>query len=350
MAVHGDLTRTYLVTGGAGFIGSHLIESLLAAGHRVFAIDDLSTGLGSNLDAVRNHPNFHFARAAISDSVVLDRLASQPDVIVHLAAAVGVKLVVENPVRTIETNVNGTEQVLKAALHYGCRVLIASTSEVYGKGSRVPFSEDDDVLLGPTIKNRWSYAASKMIDEFLALAYHREFGLPVTIFRLFNTVGPRQRGRYGMVIPRFVSQASKGEPLTVYGTGQQQRCFCDVRDVVEAIVGLSADNQALGRVFNIGSTEETSILALAEQVKALSESSSPIVRVDYDQAYAPGFEDMQRRVPDTSRIRELLGWTPSRCLTDILRSVIAAQGEFRKMGKTPAVLPMNHREDAEIAG
>ena len=346
MALHSDLTRTYLVTGGAGFIGSHLVESLLAAGHRVFAIDDLSTGLGSNLDPVRSHPNLHFARASVSDSVVLDRLASQSDVIVHLAAAVGVKLVVENPVRTIETNVNGTEQVLKAALHYGCRVLIASTSEVYGKGSRVPFSEDDDVVLGPTVKNRWSYAASKMIDEFLALAYHREFGLPITIFRLFNTVGPRQRGRYGMVIPRFVSQATQEEPITVYGTGEQRRCFCDVRDVVEAIVGLSGEDRALGQVFNIGSAEETSILALAEQVRALSESSSPIVRVDYDDAYGPGFEDMQRRVPDTSRIRDLLGWRPSRCLDDILTSVIAAQGEARRMGTMSGGLPTKHHEES----
>ena len=283
----------------------------------------------------------------MGDAVVLDRLASQSDVIVHLAAAVGVKLIVENPVRTIETNVNGTEEVLKAALHYGCRVLIASTSEVYGKGSRVPFSEDDDVLLGPTIKNRWSYAASKMIDEFLALAYHREFELPVTIFRLFNTVGPRQRGRYGMVIPRFVSQALQGEPITVYGTGDQRRCFCDVRDVVEAIIGLSADDRALGQVFNIGSTEETSMMELAGRVKALSESPSPIVRVDYERAYAPGFEDMQRRVPDTSRIEELLGWTPRYCLDEILANVIAAKTQEPIVGEIPDVLPVSGSEPAE---
>lgn len=316
--------KTYLVTGGAGFIGSHLIESLLAAGHRVFALDDLSTGRAANLDAVRRHPNFHFARAKVTDSVVLDRLASQSDVVIHLAAAVGVKLIVDHPVETIEINVNGTEAVLKAALHYECRVLIASTSEVYGKGSRIPFAEDDDVLLGSTMKSRWSYAASKMIDEFLALAYHREFGLPVTILRLFNTVGPRQRGRYGMVVPRLVAQALSGEPMTVYGTGEQQRCFCDVRDVVEAIIGLSEHRQAVGRVFNVGSTEETSIFSLAERIRTLAESSSPIIRIPYDQAYSPGFEDMQRRVPDTSRIHQLLGWTPRRCLDEILTSVVEA--------------------------
>ncbi len=316
--------KTYLVTGGAGFIGSHLVESLLAAGHRVFALDDLSTGRTPNIDAVRGHPNFHFARAKVTDSVVLDRLASQSDVIIHLAAAVGVKLIVDHPVQTIEINVNGTEAVLKAALHYECRTLIASTSEVYGKGSRIPFAEDDDVLLGSTMKSRWSYAASKMIDEFLALAYHKEYGLPVAIFRLFNTVGPRQRGRYGMVIPRLVAQALAGEPMTVYGTGEQQRCFCDVRDVVEGIVGLSEHREAIGRVFNIGSTEETTILSLAERIRTLAGSSSPITRIPYDQAYSPGFEDMQRRVPDTSRIHRLLGWNPRRRLDEILASVIEA--------------------------
>ena len=337
--------RTYLVTGGAGFIGSHLIESLLAAGHRVFAIDDLSTGQARNLEPLRRHPNFHFARAKVTDSIILDRLSSQSDVIIHLAAAVGVKLIVDHPVRTIETNVNGTEEVLKAALHYDCRVLIASTSEVYGKGSRIPFAEDDDVLLGSTMKNRWAYAASKMIDEFLALAYHHEFGLPVTIFRLFNTVGPRQRGRYGMVIPRLVAQALAGEPMTVYGTGEQQRCFCDVRDVVEGIVGLAEHPEAVGRVFNIGSAEETSILQLAERIKKLAASSSPITRVPYDQAYSPGFEDMQRRVPDTSRIHGLTGWAPQRRLDEILRNVIAAH-----RSRQPAVAPTSREVSRDWNG
>ena len=314
--------QTYLVTGGAGFIGSHLIESLLAEGHRVLAIDDLSTGCTENLAAVEVHPNFHFARAPITDALVPDRLASQADVIVHLAAAVGVKLIVEHPVHTIETNVNGTDHILRGALRYNCRVLVASTSEVYGKGSKIPFSEDDDVLLGATLKSRWSYAASKMVDEFLALAYHREFGLATTVFRLFNTVGARQSGRYGMVVPRLVAQALAGEPITVYGDGTQSRCFCDVRDVVEAIIGLSRHAEATGKVFNIGGTEEVSIRQLAERIRSNTGGASPIVSVPYEEAYAPGFEDMMRRVPDTSRIRALLGWRPVRTLDDILASVI----------------------------
>ncbi len=333
--------KTYLVTGGAGFIGSHLVESLLAAGHRVFALDNLSTGRAANLDAVRRHPNFHLARAGVTDSIVLDRLASQSDVVIHLAAAVGVKLIVDHPVETIEINVNGTEAVLKAALHYECRVVIASTSEVYGKGSRIPFSEDDDVLLGSTMKSRWSYAASKMIDEFLALAYHGEFGLPVTILRLFNTVGPRQRGRYGMVVPRLVAQALAGEPMTVYGTGEQRRCFCDVRDVVEAILGLAEHREAIGRVFNIGSTEETTILSLAERVRSLADSASRITHIPYDQAYSPGFEDMQRRVPDTSRIHALLGWTPRRRLDEILAGVIEARRGTQPMIGSPPTQPVS---------
>ena len=319
--------QTYLVTGGAGFIGSHLIDSLLAEGHRVLAIDDLSTGQIENLSAVASHPNLHFARASVTNDLVLDRLASEADVVIHLAAAVGVKLIVERPVRTIETNVTGTDHVLRAALRYNCRTLITSTSEVYGKGSRIPFSEDDDVLLGATSKSRWSYAASKMIDEFLALAYHRELGLAATVFRLFNTVGPRQSGRYGMVIPRLVSQAVAGEPITVYGDGNQSRCFCDVRDVVEAIVGLSKHSSAAGRVFNVGGTQEISIRRLAERIRTLAGSGSPIVPVPYEQAYAPGFEDMKRRVPDISRIGSLLDWRPVRTLEDILASVIS---EHRK--------------------
>jgi UDP-glucose 4-epimerase len=314
--------RTYLITGGAGFIGSHLAETLVARGQRVLVIDDLSTGRLENLRPLLAQPQFHFARASITDGIVLDRLASQADVIVHLAAAVGVMLIVEHPVHTITTNVMGTEAVLQAALRYNCRVLVASTSEVYGKGSKLPFGEEDDVLLGASSKSRWAYAASKMVDEFLALAYGREHGLAAIPFRLFNTVGPRQTGRYGMVIPRFVRQALRGEPITVYGDGRQSRCFGDVRDVVAAIIGLAGHPRAPGCVFNIGSTEEVSIGQLAATVKRLTRSRSPIVHQSYDDAYAPGFEDMQRRVPDCARLRQLLRWRPCYRLVDTLRAVI----------------------------
>lgn len=313
---------TYLVTGGAGFIGSHLAEALLKAGHRVLAIDNLSTGQQKNIAHLLDHSNFQFVRASITDSIVMDRLASQSDVIVHLAAAVGVRLVVEHPVQTIETNVMGTEKVLQSALRYGLRVLIASTSEVYGKGSKIPFSEDDDVLLGPTSKSRWGYAASKMVDEFLGLAYYHEYGLPVTPFRLFNTVGARQTGQYGMVIPRFVRQAINNQPITVYGDGTQQRCFCDVRDSVRAIIGLSTLSGAEGLVFNIGGTDEITIRGLAERVKIMADSDSEITHLSYDEAYAPGFEDMQRRAPSLERIGAYLGWEPSFSLDEILQSVI----------------------------
>jgi len=312
---------TYLITGGAGFIGSHLSDVLLAAGQRVLAIDNLSTGRIENVRHLLGRPDYHFAQASITDKVVLDRLASQADVIVHLAAAVGVQLIVEHPVHTIETNVGGTEAVLRTAQTYRARVLVASTSEVYGKGSRIPFTEDDDVLLGATSKSRWGYAASKMIDEFLALAYHREYGAPVAVMRLFNTVGPRQTGQYGMVVPRLMRQALRGEPLTVFGDGKQQRCFCDVRDVVQALVGLAHHPGAIGKVFNIGSEEEISILDLAKRIKALTASKSEIVLVPYAEAYAPGFEDMARRVPDISRVRALLGWQPRRSLDETLKAV-----------------------------
>jgi UDP-glucose 4-epimerase len=310
-----------LITGGAGFIGSHLAEALLGQDARVSAIDNLSTGQMANIQHLLCHPHFHFVRANILEPVVLDRLASEADVIIHLAAAVGVKLIVEHPVHTIETNVTGTEAVLKAALRYGCRVLIASTSEVYGKGSRIPFGEDDDVLLGSTRNSRWSYAASKMVDEFLGFAYHQEYGLPTVLFRLFNTVGPRQTGRYGMVIPRFVRQALAGEPITVYGDGTQQRCFCDARDAVKAIVGLAHHPDAVGRVFNIGGTSEISISDLAERVRSLTASQSPIVTIPYAQAYAHGFEDMQRRVPDIARVRALIDWEPTISLDETILAV-----------------------------
>lgn len=321
------MSKTYLITGGAGFIGSHLSDLLLADGHQVRVIDNLSTGRLKNIKQHLGKPNFHFARASIGDEIVLDRLASDADVIIHLAAAVGVKLIVEQPVHTIETNIMGTEVVLKAGVRYRCRVLIASTSEVYGKGSRIPFSEEDDVLLGTTNKSRWSYAATKMVDEFLALAYQQQYGVEVVPFRLFNTVGPRQSGRYGMVIPRFVRQALKGEAITVYGDGQQQRCFCDARDVVQALVGLAQHPHAPGNVYNVGSTEEVSIMELAERVKGLTGSRSRIVTIPYEEAYASGFEDMQRRVPDTARIHELIGWQAQRTLDEILDSVIAYERE-----------------------
>ena len=301
----------YLLTGGAGFIGSHLAERLLADGHTVAALDDLSTGRIENIAHLLSSDRFHFARADIRDEIVLDRLASQCDVLVHLAAAVGVELIVREPVRTIETNILGTEAVLKTAVRYGCRTLIASTSEVYGKGLRIPFAEGDDVVLGTTTKSRWAYAASKMVDEFLSLAYNRQFGLPVVVFRLFNTVGPRQTGAYGMVVPRLMKQAILGEPLTVFGSGAQQRCFADVADAVEAICSLANSAEAVGRVFNVGNpNEEISMLELAQRVRQVAASSSEIQMVSYDDAYAPGFEDMERRVPDISEIKKIIGWTP----------------------------------------
>lgn len=314
---------TCLITGGAGFIGSHLADALLGRGHRVLVIDNLSTGRVENIAHLRTHPLFQFVHANIQDEATLANLAAQSKIIFHLAAAVGVKLIVENPVHTIETNVLGTELVLRTAVRYGCRVLIASSSEVYGKNSKVPFSEDDDIVLGPTSRARWAYAASKIVDEFLAQAYYTQFGLPVVCARMFNTIGPRQTGLYGMVVPRFVRQALRGEPLSVYADGSQTRCFCDVRDVVEALIGLAMHPDAAGRVFNVGSTEEVSILALARKIIELTDTCSPIEFIPFDRAYAPGFEDMQRRVPDITRIRQLLGWQPTRSLEDSLRTIIA---------------------------
>lgn len=314
--------QTYLVTGGAGFIGSHLADALLAAGHRVVAVDDLSTGSLRNVQHLRQHERFQLVRASIRDPLVVDRLASDADVIVHLAAAVGVKLIVDRRVHTLETNVMGTETVLRAGLRYDRRVLLASTSEAYGKGSRVPFSEDDDVLLGSTSKPRWGYAISKLLDECMGLAYHSEYGLPVVPFRLFNTTGARQSGAYGMVVPRFVRAALAGEPITVHGDGSQRRCFCDVRDVVQALVGLAEHPQAPGRIFNVGSNEEVSVLELAQRVKAITGSSSPITHVSHAEVYGADFEDMQRRVPDIARVRTLLGWAPKYSLDEIIRSIM----------------------------
>ena len=331
-----NLPKRILITGGAGFIGSHLAKALIERGHDVTVIDNLSTGRFENIQPLLEQyapgnggPYFSFVIDTLTNAIVLDRLASECDVIFHLAAAVGVKLIVEHPVHTIETNVMGTEAVLKAAVRYRAKVLIASTSEVYGKGNRIPFHEDDDVVLGPTLRSRWSYAASKMVDEFLALAYYREKGLPVVIFRLFNTVGPRQRGRYGMVIPRFVRQALQGEPLTVYGDGQQSRCFLHVNDAVEALIGLAQSPNAVGQVFNVGSTEEISIVELARKVVQYAMGSSTgngddIVFVPYEQAFEAGFEDMRRRVPSIAKIRQCIGWEPKYTLDETLRDVIAS--------------------------
>ncbi len=319
-------SKTFLITGGAGFIGSHLSKYILQRGHTVFALDNLSTGTIDNINDIRSNPEFaerfHFVRDDIMNEMVLDRITSQVDIVVHLAAAVGVQLIVEKPVHTIETNIMGSEVVLKTALRYGCRVMLASTSEVYGKGVKIPFNENDDVLLGNTSKSRWAYAASKMIDEFLGLAYHQEYGLEVVPFRLFNTVGARQTGRYGMVIPRFVQQALRGEPIRVFGDGTQSRCFCDVRDVVEAIYSLSLHAEAPGKLFNVGSREEISMMDLAKKVKELSGSASDIVLIPYAEAYPPGFEDMQRRMPDNTRVHDLTGWKPTHTLEQILKSVI----------------------------
>jgi UDP-glucose 4-epimerase len=312
-----------LITGGAGFIGSHLADAYLQRGDEVLVIDDLSTGTIENIRHLKNNPRFQYTIDSVHNQPVTAELVDQCDVVVHLAAAVGVKLIVESPVRTIETNVRGTEVVLALANKKQKRVLIASTSEVYGLSTDIPFKEDGNLVMGATTKGRWSYACSKAIDEFLALAYWREKKLPTTIVRLFNTVGPRQTGRYGMVIPTFVKQALAGRPITVYGNGKQTRCFGYVGDVVGALIKLMDHAESVGQVYNIGSTEEISIVKLAEKVKELTNSDSEIVFVPYDDAYEEGFEDMPRRVPDTSKIKRLVGFQPKMTLEGILQSVIS---------------------------
>jgi UDP-glucose 4-epimerase len=311
-----------LITGGAGFVGSHLAEALLDRGDEVFALDNLSTGSIENIAHLKSHPKFHYTIDTVTNEPVLAELIDQCDVVVHLAAAVGVKLIVEAPVHTIETNVHGTEVVLKHANKKKKLVLIASTSEVYGKSADVPFREDADLVLGPSAKHRWAYACSKLIDEFLALAYWKERKLPIIIVRLFNTVGPRQTGQYGMVIPTFVRQALAGKPITVFGDGHQSRSFTYVGDVVRAVVALMDEPRAVGNVFNIGNGHEITIGELAERIKTLAASRSEIVRIPYDEAYEAGFEDMPRRVPDISKVKALVGYTPTVELDEILKRVI----------------------------
>ena len=312
----------YLITGGAGFIGSHLAEKLLREGHTVTIIDDLSTGSIRNIEHLKSILQFNYVIDSIFNRSLLAELIDDCDAIFHLAASVGVRLIVESPVRTIETNVRGTEGILACAGKKKKKVLIASTSEVYGKAGKVPFAEDDDLVMGPTQKGRWSYACSKAIDEFLALAYWREKGLPVVIARLFNTVGPRQTGRYGMVLPTFVRQALSGQPLTVYGDGTQSRCFCHVGDTVSALCELIEEPRAVGQVFNIGSEEEIRIAELARLVKNLSGSDSPIRYIPYNEAYEEGFEDMLRRVPDIHKIKEMIDFRPTKNTRQIIQSVI----------------------------
>ena len=311
-----------LITGGAGFVGSHLAETLLARGDTVYSLDNLSTGSIENIEHLKGNPHFRYAIDSVMNEPVVAELIDRVDVVFHLAAAVGVRLIVESPVNTIETNVHGTEMVLKLANKKKKKVIVASTSEVYGKSNEVPFNEEADLVLGATTKGRWSYACSKAIDEFLALAYHKEKHLPVVVVRFFNTVGPRQTGRYGMVVPNFVKQAVLGHPITVYGDGTQSRCFTYVTDVIEALVKLAEHPAAVGHVYNIGNDrEEVTILELAQRVKQRTETSSEIVFVPYDKAYEEGFEDMPRRVPDLTKVRSLIAYEPKVHLDEILDRV-----------------------------
>jgi UDP-glucose 4-epimerase len=316
-----------LLTGGAGFIGSHLAERLLELGHEVHVLDNLSTGSIDNITHLKGRAGFSYVIDSVTNEPLLAEMIDQCDVVFHLAAAVGVKLIVEQPVHTIETNVHGTEVVLKHANKKKKLVVIASTSEVYGKSADVPFREGADLVLGATVKHRWAYACSKLIDEFLALAYWKEKKLPIVIVRLFNTVGPRQTGQYGMVLPTFVRQALAGQPITVFGDGTQSRSFTYVADVVDALVKLAQEPRAIGEVFNIGNTEEVTIRELAERVKRMTASNSPVQFVPYDEAYEAGFEDMPRRVPDISKVGQLVGYEPRLGLDEIICRVVES---FRK--------------------
>jgi UDP-glucose 4-epimerase len=311
-----------LVTGGAGFIGSHLVEKLLQTGHQVMVVDDLSTGNLKNLQSVKDNKSFSFVQDSVRNAQTIDSVIKRCDVVYHLAAAVGVQLIVDEPVRTIETNIHGCEVVLENANRYGKKVLIASSSEVYGKSEAVPFSEDDDAVLGSTRFARWSYACSKAIDEFLAFAYRDQFNLPVVIVRIFNTVGPRQIGQYGMVVPRFVTSALKNEPIYIYGNGKQSRCFAHVSDVVGGLVALMESDKTAGGVYNIGSDEEVTIEALADMVIGLTGSSSKKQYLSYEQAYGKPFDDMMRRVPCLDRIKAVTGYEPKMSLKQTLQNVI----------------------------
>lgn len=323
---------TYLVTGGAGFIGSHLTQALLDRGDSVIALDNLSTGTRANLEPVASHPGFRFVHGSVLDGLAVDELTAQADVVVHLAAAVGVKLVVEQPLRSLTTNIRGSEIVIEAAHRYRRTVMVASTSEIYGRNAHGPLHEDADRILGSPAVARWSYSTAKAVEEILANAYHRERGLGTVVVRLFNTTGPRQSGAYGMVVPRLIGQAVRNEPLTVYGSGRQTRCFLHVADAVDAILRLLADPAALGGTYNVGSGEEISILELAQAVIERTGSESEIELISYERAYGPGFEDMDRRVPDTTRLRQLTGWSPRRTLADTLDEAIAEIAAKAKHG------------------
>jgi UDP-glucose 4-epimerase len=312
-----------LVTGGAGFIGSYLAERLLKDGNEVIALDNLSTGSLKNIEDFKKHPKFGFVKGDICDAELVDTLVERSDTIFHLAAAVGVNLIADDPVHTIETNIGGTQIVLEKANKFGRKILIASSSEVYGKSEAVPFSEDDNIVFGSTSLSRWSYACSKAIDEFLGQAFHRQYGLQVVVARFFNAIGPRQTGRYGMVVPRFIQWALNGEPVQVYGTGRQTRCFCYVEDLIEAIIGLIDCDKAAGRVFNIGSTEEITIAELADKIITMTGSKSEKELVPYDIAYGKAIEDMMRRVPSLKRIKNTIAWEPKTTLSETLQIIIS---------------------------
>ncbi len=317
------MTRRVLVTGGSGFIGSHLVEALLRRGDAVVVLDNLSTGRIANLDPVQRNPDFRFVHGSVLDELMVDELVHECDAVFHLAAAVGVRLIVEQPLRSFTTNIRGSEIILAAAHKYRRRIMLTSTSEIYGKNSAVPLREDADRVLGSPAVARWAYSTAKAVDEILAYVYHRERGLPTTVIRLFNTVGPRQSPAYGMVIPRLVRQAVAGEAMTVYGDGAQTRCFCHVGDVIDGMLRLFDNPAAIGEVFNLGSQEETSILDLANRIAAKTEASSEVQLIAYQDAYPVGFEDMRRRVPDTTKVETLTGWRVQRTLDDILNEAIA---------------------------
>jgi len=311
-----------LITGGAGFIGSHLTERLLRDGQEVTVVDNLSTGSLKNIEGFGTKPKFNFVEGDVRDAELMEQLMERCDAVFHLAAAVGVKLIADRPVHTIETNIGGTEVVLETANKFGKKILIASSSEVYGKNEMVPFREDDDIVLGSTTLSRWSYACSKAIDEFLGLAFYQQYGLGVVIGRFFNTIGPRQTGQYGMVVPRFVQRALRGEPLSIYGTGRQKRCFCYVQDLVDAVIGLMNCEEAAGKVYNIGSTEEIAIEELADKIIELTGSKSKKEFISYEKAYGRPIEDMMRRVPGLERVKETIGWEPKTNLSETLQIII----------------------------